>query len=103
MPLASLLALHQVGFYLERLQELVVLYIPRLLSAVLMLVVGWWLIGWGSRLVAAATARLDVSLSSFLTSMFSIALRVLLLMSAARLWPSWGQRAWPWVWRCKAR
>jgi small conductance mechanosensitive channel len=83
MPLASLLALHQVGFYLERLQELVVLYIPRLLSAVLMLVVGWWLIGWGSRLVAAATARLDVSLSSFLTSMFSIALRVLLLMSAA--------------------
>jgi small conductance mechanosensitive channel len=83
MLLASLVALHQVGFYVERLQELVVLYMPRLFSAILLLVVGWWLIGWGSRLVAAATARLDVSLSSFLTSMFSIALKVLLLISAA--------------------
>ncbi|MBJ6143697.1 mechanosensitive ion channel family protein [Hymenobacter sp. BT559] len=83
MPALSLLALHQVGFYLERLQDLAVLYVPKLLSAIVMLIVGWWLIGWGSRLVAAATARLDVSLSSFLTSMFSIALKVLLLMSAA--------------------
>ncbi len=83
MSLTSLPALHQVGFYLERLQDLAVLYMPRLLSAILLLVVGWWLIGWGSRLVAAATARLDVSLSSFLTSMFSIAVKVLLLISAA--------------------
>jgi small conductance mechanosensitive channel len=83
MPQTSLLALHQVGFYVDRLQELAVLYLPKLLAAIMLLVVGWWLIGWGSRLVAAATARLDVSLSSFLTSMFSIALKVLLLMSAA--------------------
>jgi small conductance mechanosensitive channel len=83
MPAISLLALHQVGFYLERLQDLAVLYVPKLLSAIVLLVVGWWLIGWGSRVVAVATARLDVSLSSFLTSMFSIALKVLLLMSAA--------------------
>ncbi|MFD1871760.1 mechanosensitive ion channel family protein [Hymenobacter bucti] len=83
MLLTSLLALHQVGFYLERLQDLAVLYIPKVVAAIVLLVVGWWLISWGSRLVAAATARLDVSLSSFLTSMFSIALKVLLLMSAA--------------------
>lgn len=83
MPFVPLLALHQLNFYVGRLQDLAVLYLPRLLSAIVLLVVGWWLIGWGSRLVAAATARLDVSLSSFLTSMFSIALKVLLLMSAA--------------------
>jgi len=83
MLFAPILALHQVGFYLERLQDLAVLYVPRLLSAVLLLVVGWWIIGWGSRLVATATSRLDVSLSSFLTSMFSIAFKVLLLISAA--------------------
>jgi len=83
MPTASLLALNHVGFYLQRLQDLAVLYVPQLLAAIVTLVVGWWLIGWSSRLVAAATARLDVSLSSFLTSMFSIALKVLLLMSAA--------------------
>jgi small conductance mechanosensitive channel len=83
MLLAALIALHQVGFYLERLQDLAVLYIPKLLAAIMLLLVGWWLIGWGSRLVGAATARLDVSLRSFLTSMFSIALKVLLLISAA--------------------
>lgn len=78
-----MLALHQLGFYAERLQNLAVLYLPRLASAILLLTLGWWLIGWASRLVAAATARLDVSLSSFLTSMFGIALKVLLLISAA--------------------
>jgi small conductance mechanosensitive channel len=83
MLLASPFALHQVGFYAERLQDLAVLYLPRLVSAIIILAVGWWAIGWGSRLVAAATSRLDVSLSSFLTSMFSIALKVLLLISAA--------------------
>ncbi|MEJ7659499.1 MAG: mechanosensitive ion channel domain-containing protein [Hymenobacter sp.] len=45
--------------------------------------VGWWVISWLSRLVGNATARLDVSLSSFVTSMFSILLKVLLLISAA--------------------
>lgn len=83
MSLVTILALHQVGFYLERLQDLAVLYVPKVLAAIVLLIVGWWLIGWGSRLVTAATSRLDVSLSSFLTSMFSITLKVLLLISAA--------------------
>lgn len=83
MLLTLLLALHDFTFYLDRLQDLAVLYVPRLLSALVLLVVGWWVISWMSRLVATATARLDVSLSSFLTSMFTIALKVLLLISAA--------------------
>ncbi|TPG72283.1 mechanosensitive ion channel family protein [Hymenobacter nivis] len=69
--------------YATQLVSLVVLYLPRLAVAVLVLVVGWWLIGWASRLVAVATERLDVSLRSFLTSMFSIAFKVLLLISVA--------------------
>ena len=83
MLLAPLLAVHDFNFYFERLQDLAVLYVPQLLSAVLVLVVGWWVISWASRLVAVATARFDVSLSSFLTSLFNIALKVLLLISAA--------------------
>jgi small conductance mechanosensitive channel len=78
-----LLALHDLNFYLDRLQDLAVLYLPRLLSAIVVLVIGWWIISWVSRLVATATSRLDVSLSSFLTSLFNIALKVLLLISAA--------------------
>jgi len=77
------LAAPQLSIYFERLTSLVVLYLPRLLSALVLLIVGWWAIGWASRLVSAATARLDVSLSSFLSSMFSITLKVLLLISAA--------------------
>ena len=85
MPLAPILDVHQLNFYVERLQDLAVLYLPRLFMAVLMLVVGWWLIGWGSRLIGTATSHLDVSLSSFVTSIFSIGLKVLLLISAAGL------------------
>ncbi|QKG57396.1 mechanosensitive ion channel [Hymenobacter sp. BRD128] len=77
------LSVSQLSIYGERLTSLVVLYLPRLLAALVLLVIGWWLIGWASRLVSAATSRLDVSLSSFLSSMFSIALKVLLLISAA--------------------
>lgn len=82
MPFAPL-SINNFSFYVDRLQLLVVTYLPRLVVAVLMLVIGWWIISWLSRLVAEATARLDVSLSSFVTSMFSIALKVLLLISAA--------------------
>ncbi|AMJ64740.1 mechanosensitive ion channel family protein [Hymenobacter sp. PAMC 26628] len=69
--------------YATQLVSLVVLYLPRLAVAVLVLVVGWWVIGWASRLVAVATERLDISLRSFLTSLFSIVLKVLLLISVA--------------------
>ena len=51
--------------------------------AALALVVGWWLIGRASQLLRRTTARLDVSLSSFLTSLVNIVLKVLLLISVA--------------------
>jgi small conductance mechanosensitive channel len=85
MPLAPVLEVHQLGFYLERFQDLAVLYLPRVFIAIVLLVAGWWLIGWGTRLVGTAMAHLDVALSSFVTSMFSIGLKVLLLISAAGL------------------
>ncbi|MDJ0367114.1 mechanosensitive ion channel [Hymenobacter sp. H14-R3] len=83
MPLPEALSASQLSIYTERLMSLVVLYLPRLFSALLLLVVGWWVIGWASRLVSAAVSHFDVSLRSFLSSMFSIALKVLLLISAA--------------------
>lgn len=83
MLLAPLLATHDFNYYLGRLQDLAVLYLPKVLAAIVLLVVGWWVISWVSRLVATATSRFDVSLSSFLTSLFNIALKVLLLISAA--------------------
>jgi len=83
MPISNALSVAQLTVYTERLTSLVVLYLPRLAGALLLLVVGWWVIGWASRLVAVAVAHFDVSLRSFLSSMFSITLKVLLLISAA--------------------
>lgn len=83
MLLPSTFSVSQLSIYTERLTSLIVLYLPRLFSALLLLLIGWWVIGWASRLVKEATTRLDVSLSLFLTSMASIALKVLLLISAA--------------------
>ncbi len=83
MPIAPAFSAVQLTTYVERLTSLVVLYLPRLAAAILLLVVGWWVISWLSRLVAEATSRLDISLSLFLTSMASITLKVLLLISAA--------------------
>ena len=75
--------MNQVATYAQQFQTLAVLYLPRLLMAALALIVGWWLIGWASRLIATAARRLDVSLASFLTSVVNIVLKVLLLITVA--------------------
>jgi len=83
MPLPAPVALTQFDTYTDRLKDLAVLYLPRLALALLVLVIGWYVIGWLSRLVSVAVEKVDVSLRSFLTSLFSIALKVLLLISVA--------------------
>jgi len=77
------ITMNQLTSYAQQLQTLAVLYLPRVLMAGLALMVGWWLIGRASQLLGRATARLDVSLSSFLRSLVNIVLKVLLLISVA--------------------
>ncbi|NML66487.1 mechanosensitive ion channel [Hymenobacter sp. RP-2-7] len=77
------ISLTQFDTYTERLKGLVALYLPRIALALVILVIGWYVIGWLSRLVSVAVEKVDVSLRSFLTSLFSIALKVLLLISVA--------------------
>ena len=75
--------MNQVTTYAQQLQTLALLYLPRVFMAGLALVVGWWLIGRASRLIAKASTRFDGSLGSFLTSLVNIVLKVLLLVSVA--------------------
>ena len=77
------LSMNQITTYGQQFQALAMLYLPRVLVAGLALVVGWWAVGWVSRLIAAAARRLDVSLASFLTSLVNIVLKVLLLITVA--------------------
>lgn len=81
------------------------------LSRLAVLVVGWTIVGWASRLVAVAIERLDVSSRSFRTNLFIIAIKILLTNSLLDIvglqttssWLFWGRRVWPRVWPCKAR
>lgn len=67
--------------------DLVLAYVPRLLLALVVLVVGLWLINRALKLMdlALSQAGLDDSLSRFLHSLASAALRVLLLISVASM------------------
>ncbi len=75
--------MNQVTTYAQQLQGMLLLYLPRVFMALLALAVGWWAVGRISQLLGHATARLDISLSSFLRSLVNIVLKVLLLITVA--------------------
>ncbi len=56
LELTNPLATSRLTTYAGQLESLVVLYLPRVVMAIVVLVVGWWVIGWASRLVREATA-----------------------------------------------
>ena len=60
-------------------------YAPNVLSALLVFVIGLWLIDWVSKLITKGMMRrgLDISLQSFLSSLISISLKILLLVTVA--------------------
>jgi len=63
----------------------VILYGPRIISAVLVLIVGLMVISWAGKLASKGMKRknVDPSLQSFLASMVSVGLKVLLLITVA--------------------
>ena len=69
----------------DQFQKWVSLYGPRFLSAILVLIIGLMIINWAAKLVSKTMKRrnVDVSLQSFLASMVSVGLKVLLLITVA--------------------
>lgn len=74
-----------VSKYSEKLTNWLVDFTPRLLLALIVLVIGYWLIGILSRLITKALQKkeLEVSLLTFLKSMVSIGLKIVLFISVA--------------------
>jgi small conductance mechanosensitive channel len=75
----------QIQVYFNQLSALAVMYLPRIGGAILLWIIGSWLI---SRLVKLASAgmevrHLDISLQGFLRSLINVGLRVLLLFAVA--------------------
>lgn len=77
----------QANQYAEMITEMAVAYGPRLAMALLTLFVGLWIIGAITRGVNAGFERsgMEVTLRSFLNSMISIGLKVLLVISVASM------------------
>lgn len=80
-------SVEQANEYAEMLMEMAVAYGPRLALAIVTLFIGLWIIGAICRGVNAGFERsgMEVTLRSFLNSMISIGLKVLLLISVASM------------------
>jgi len=71
--------------YLEKGGELLSLYGPKVLMAVLTLIIGWWIITWLSKVFVRVMDKreVDPGLKGFLKSMVSILLKIMLIISVA--------------------
>lgn len=60
-------------------------YAPKVAGALIVFLIGLWIVNWIAKLAAKAMAKkgLDVSLQSFLTSLISVGLKVMLLITVA--------------------
>lgn len=75
------------GDYMNRGIEMAIDYAPKVALAIITLIVGTWII---KRIVALATkaiatSGMDISLSKFLASLISMALKIMLLLSVASM------------------
>src|SRR6516225_7745869 len=75
----------KVQSFAQEFHNWVITYGPRILSALLVLIIGLMIINWAAKLVSKTMKRrnVDVSLQSFLASMVSVGLKVLLLITVA--------------------
>ncbi len=73
--------------YTDKAIELVMLYAPKLLLAIITLLIGLWIIKMVMKLFdrAMEKGKVDVSLRKFLTSLTGILLKILLLISVASM------------------
>ncbi len=75
----------QVSTYSEKFIQWITVFGPRVLGALLVFIIGLYITGWVGRMVSKGLNKrgIDVSLQSFLGSMVSAALKVLLLITVA--------------------
>jgi small conductance mechanosensitive channel len=77
--------MEQLSTYSDRLIDWLFTYGPKLLGAIIVFILGLYVTNWITRQISRAMNRrhLDVSLQSFLSSMISVGLKILLLITVA--------------------
>jgi small conductance mechanosensitive channel len=71
--------------FMQRFKIFATDYAPKLVGALLVFVIGLWVVGWLTRLIKKGMMRrgFDISLQSFLASMIGVVLKVMLLVTVA--------------------
>ena len=69
--------------YSETLKLLIIQHIPSAIGAIIVLVLGWWIINRVTSTFSRRMTQLDMSLRVFLTNTVNIGLKVLLVITAA--------------------
>ena len=69
--------------YASNIQTMVMNYLPSFLMAIVVLIIGWWIIGRIGKAATMGMSKLDESLRSFMRSILMVVLKVLLLISVA--------------------
>ncbi len=79
--------MEQVSVYSEKLITMLIEFGPRVLSAVLLLIFGFWLIKMSERFMSRAMARskIEVSLQKFFISLSGVLLKILLIIVVASM------------------
>lgn len=72
-----------INEFFETLKPLAIRYVPKAAFAIIVLLVGWWIINRFTSVFAKGMTKLDASLRVFLSNTFNIALKVLLVITAA--------------------
>lgn len=70
---------------LESLGTTLTNYLPTIAGAILTLIIGFWIIGWVTRMVKNVMAKrgIDETIRPFLASLISVGLKIMLLLSVA--------------------
>ncbi len=74
-------------FNLEKLSELITAYTPKVIGALLTLIIGFWIVGRIVRGVERSmeNKKMDETIRPFLTSLISVGLKVMILLAAASM------------------
>lgn len=70
---------------LDTLSQTITAYLPKVAGALLTLIIGFWIIGWITRLVRNMMTKrgIDETVRPFLVSLLNVGLKILLLLSVA--------------------
>ena len=74
-------------FNLDTLGEMITQYLPKVAGAILTLIIGFWIIGWVTRLFKRTLEKrgVDETIRPFLGSFVNVGLKVLLLLAVASM------------------